>query len=101
MTIKEGMSTDMQEFLEKRKKDFTRWVECPSHFEKEPLEPAALARETKFFKAGTAVEGIFGDMGHTAWEEYQKTMSAPIYKTVMSGNLYPKRREVTDKTMSQ
>jgi hypothetical protein len=34
----------MREFLEKQQKDFTRWVECPSHFEKEPKEPVAMAR---------------------------------------------------------
>jgi hypothetical protein len=38
-------------------------------------------------------------MGHTAWEEYQKTMATPLYKTVMAGNVYPKRRDATDKTL--
>lgn len=60
----------MIELLAQQKKDFTTWVECPSQFMKEPLEPVALQRETKIFHAGGAVAGVFGDQPHTSWEEY-------------------------------
>ena len=41
---------------------------------KEPLEPVCLARQTKFFKAGSCVDGVFKDDPHTAWESFQRTM---------------------------
>lgn len=90
----------MVEYLDNQQKKFTEWVECPSHFMKEPEEPVALQRETKRFKAGGAVEGVFGDQPHTAWEEYQKTMQTKQYKTIMNGKVYPKRWEVTDKGLN-
>ena len=64
------MSEHMVEFLADQQKEFTRWVECPSQFMKEPTEPVALKRETKIFHAGGSVAGVFGDQPHTAWEEY-------------------------------
>ena len=94
------MSAHFIDYLEKQQKDFTRWVEYPSHFEKEPIEPVALSRETKIFKAGSSVEGVFADHAHTAWEEFQKTMGTNSYKTIMQGKVYPKRNEVSDRTMT-
>jgi len=67
---------------------------------KEPEEPVALARQTKVFKAGSCVDGVFKDDPHTAWESFQKTMATEQYRTIMSGDLYPKRQDFFDKTIS-
>jgi hypothetical protein len=50
------------------------------------------------FKAGSKVDGVFKDNPHTAWESYQNTMATSQYKTIMSGDLYPKRSQMFDKT---
>jgi hypothetical protein len=68
--MRQGMSAHFIDYLGGQQKEFTRWVECPSHFEKEPIELVALKHETKIFKAGSSVEGVFGDHAHTAWEEF-------------------------------
>jgi hypothetical protein len=67
---------------------------------KEPEEPLALQQQTKVFKAGSKVDGVFKDNPHTAWESYQNTMATTQYKTIMSGELYPKRSQLFDKTKS-
>ena len=41
-SIKQGMSEHMVDYLDNQQKKFTEWVECPSHFMKEPEEPVAL-----------------------------------------------------------
>jgi hypothetical protein len=88
------MSKHAIEFFQNQQKEFTKWVECPSKFEKKTEEPAVLAKQTKLFLAGSKVDGRFGDDPHTAWSEYQKTMSRPQYKQIMSNTLYPKRARV-------
>ena len=88
------MSKHAIEYFTEQQRKFKIWVECPSKFEKPSEEPLALKRQTKIFKAGSCVEGKFGDDPHTAWESYQRTMSTQPYKTIMSGNLYPKRARV-------
>lgn len=44
LSVKEGMGQHMKDYLAGQQKDFTRWVECPSHFWKEPSEPVGLQR---------------------------------------------------------
>ena len=46
------------------------------------------------------MDGVFKDNPHTAWESYQNTMATTQYKTIMSGELYPKRSQLFDKTKS-
>lgn len=90
----------MVAFLADQQEKFTTWVECPSLFKKEEEEPLLLKLQTKTFKAGSKVDGVFKDNPHTAWESYQNTMATTQYKTIMSGELYPKRSLLFDKTKS-
>lgn len=70
---------------------FTEFAECPSKLMKKPMEPISTAQQTKYFNAGGCVDGVFKDDPHTAWESYQKTMATDQYRTIMVGDLYPKR----------
>ena len=63
------MSANYKEYLTKQKKDFKRWVECPSKFEKENTEVPVLKRETKCFRVG-GCKGLFEDNTHVAWEDF-------------------------------
>ena len=45
-SMKQGMSAHFIDYLGGQQKEFTRCVECPSHFEKEPIELVALKHET-------------------------------------------------------
>ena len=89
------MSAKYIEFLKDRKKKYTEWVMCPSKFETEPKEPLCMQRQTKVFRAGGSVggRGEFGNNTHTAWEEFQNTISKSNYQSVIEGSMFPKRKE--------
>ena len=88
------MSAKYIEFLKEQKKKYQDWVMCPSKFEPEPKEPLCMSRQTKVFRAGGSVggRGEFGNGTHTAWEEFQSTISQTKYQSVVSGTMFPKRR---------
>ena len=99
LSVGEGMNKiEKAKYVEQQRK-FTIWVESPSLFQKEPDVPPVLSQQSRIFKAGSCVEGTFGDQPHTAWESYVQTMGSPAYQTIVSGDLYPKRRELNQTQM--
>ena len=96
----EGVSERYRELLAIQKRKYGEWVMCPSKFEVEPKEPAALNKQTKVFKAGSKANNLtFGMNCHTAWEEFQGTISTKNYQTVIAGTKYPKRSEFRNDDM--
>jgi len=67
---KEHLTSRYAEILDQQKKRYTEFVECPSRFEPEPVEPLCMSRVTRKFNAGGKSSGIFADGTHTAWEEF-------------------------------
>ena len=56
-------------------------------------------RKTRVFKAGTNLEGTFGNQRHTAWHEFENSIASGHFDRTLKGTLFPKRSDLT-KTLS-
>ena len=87
----------MISFLRKQQFKFKDWVQCPSNYSKETVEDTMFNRKTRVFRAGSNVEGVFGDEGHTAWHTFEKTVGTQEFESTRSGKLFPHRSDFTKK----
>ncbi len=50
-------------------------------------------RKTRVFKAGSSVEGVFGNDKHTAWHSFTESFANGQYDKILKKSLYPKRKD--------
>ena len=89
------MPDNYMEYLTKRRKTFTEWVECPSKFEKPQPLPQVLQNDAYNWKGGLG-NGEFKNGAHTSWEKFASTMKTDAYRNTINGSMFPKRSEHQD-----
>ena len=65
-------------FYKKQQLMFKDWVECPIKHSNLSANDLLKQRQTLVFRAGSAVDGIFGDNGHQAWHSFEKTLGSTL-----------------------
>lgn len=52
-------------------------------------------RKTRVFKAGSDVEGVFGNDRHTAWKTFEHSFATGEYNSTLSGSSFPHRSDLS------
>ena len=70
VSLDKGMSAEMIKYFAKQQAQHREWVECPSKHRTETVADKLFKLKTRVFKAGSAVDGVFGDQKQTAWTTF-------------------------------
>lgn len=97
MTFEQGQPKEVVHYYAKQQAEFKDWVQCPSNYpgQFESVSETMFRRRTRVFKAGSDVEGTFGNDKSQAWKSFVKSIAKGDFHKTVNGTLFPKRSEVT------
>lgn len=84
-------------FFAQHKAKFTDYAECPSKYRTETIADQMFKRKIRVFKAGSKVDGTFGNETSTSWDTFTKTLSEGKFDPIRTGTMFPKRKDLTDR----